>query len=427
MPSTLQRILPAPFRAKASPIEHIGHESGRISHLLMATPMRMLNDSFQSKVIRNLFNYIAEREIEMELVCKLEELGKVKHWIDTHTELKKYNLLPVPKTNSSTIWMRDRFEILGNPNNPGLKYLCPPDNSWGTPNIRYSHFSICNHAGFLMDPAPLQFAGGNIIVGASYILIGKDALQKNQALLLALGYPEDGIDDHIKTYFRDYWGQDKSIFFVGTEDPISLLTDHNESYSRTQSFQPIFHLDMFISPAGASNIQGKIGKLLVGEPLAIGQAQIPPNAQPKVFEEMIEHSLGDFEIVRNPLPIVKLEKSSRQNEFEGPLFEYEESVEPWIASDHFWATYNNTLIEVSRSEFKVWLPLYGKNANDSEEHLPETTPVNPSVLDQIDASMIAQWKSLGFKVVTFGNFNPFAISYGALRCLTKEIHRVKEE
>lgn len=423
MPTTLLRIPPAPFRAKVSHIVHIGHESGRISHLLMATPLRMLNDSFQRHVIRNLFNYLATNQIEIELVCKLNEIDRVRAWIEKHTELVDYHLIPVPKTNSSTIWMRDRFEILGHAENRGLKYLCPPDNSWSSQNIRYSHFAICNHAGFLLDPAPLQFAGGNIIVGETYILIGKDALEKNKKLLLALGYPEDGLEDHIKTYFQDYWGPGKSVIFVGTENPIDLITYPDESYSRTSSYQPIFHLDMFISPAGKSNIEGKIGKLLVGEPRAIADARIPPNARPEVFDEMIENSLNDFEIVRNPLPIVKLEESFQNYESEGPLFEYEEPVEPWIASNHFWATYNNTLVEVEGTGSKVWLPLYGKHANDSGLHPSKDIPANSSELDQIDASMIAQWKGLGFEVVTFGNFSTFAISYGALRCLTKEIHR----
>jgi hypothetical protein len=171
--------------------------------------------------------------------------------------------------------------------------------------------------------------------------------------------------------------------------------DIDRSIASEGSRQPVFHIDMFMTLAGATPEGTQ--RILLGDPVwasALIGLPLPEGFPVKAFEQ-IEFGLRlrGYEVHRNPLPFVY---------FDDP----EAKLREW-----FYASANNCWVECMGEArgCRVFLPEYG---------------FGPwAALKTTDDANAAVWEGLGFEVVRGGDFLPLADQLGSLNCVSRILDR----
>ena len=219
----------------------------------------------------------------------------------------------------------------------------------------------------------------------------------------------------------------------GTDRPIPLRefygTRENDVFyldiagDGAGTYQPIFHIDMFITLLGPDAV-------LVGSP-ALGDELLGLRS-PFALHDVYDNIAGKLaktglEVHRNPLvhrpeigpsfTVVELRFMANQPGNEALLDAVNDLLalgarESDIARVRTWhhVTWNNCLVENGAGVgHHVYLPTYG--------HFPNQE------LATIDAEMKALWEKLGFEVHMLGDFNAFARRQGVVHCIKKYLRR----
>src|SRR5262249_20135809 len=92
----------------------------------------------------------------------------------------------------------------------------------------------------------LYFQGGNVLELGDHVLIGKDYIQAN------LGRAHLETEEKILTAFKKVFGKD--IISMGRPE---LIPEEHRQYLGGGYYQPIFHIDMYITPTGKVGQSGK--------------------------------------------------------------------------------------------------------------------------------------------------------------------------
>ena len=129
---------------------------------------------------------------------------------------------------------------------------------------------------------PLEFQGGNVLIGDDFVLVGRDYLDDTVASIVRLGsvddFPYQGTaaerERAATALFRRAFDPDRSVHFLASR-PRDRRGDRvvrrdGERWLETVTGgqgarQPIFHIDMFISLAGRDASTGRY-LVLVGDP-----------------------------------------------------------------------------------------------------------------------------------------------------------------
>jgi hypothetical protein len=291
--------------------------------------------------------------------------------------------------------------------------------------------------------APLVFQGGNCLIGSDFWMLGKDYFVDTLELLQGQRPPvamPDGVSPEAfaRELFTKYVDSSRKLLLIGSKKPIPIReyigTKVGADYylevagGGVGTFQPIFHIDMFISLVGTNSL-GKF-ELLVGSP-ALADKMLgtrSPFALDDVYDS-IAKSLTDlgFAVRRNPLvhrptigksfTISKLKEIIAQPGFEALAIAVKElttvgATDTTVVQIRDWhhITWNNCLVENSASKGKhVYLPTFGHTSNAD--------------LKPIDSEMKAIWEALGFTVHMLGDFNKFAERQGVVHCIKKYLSR----
>ena len=251
--------------------------------------------------------------------------------------------------------------------------------------------------------APLHFQGGNLLIGDDFFLIGADYPA------ISLGYvgevvrprPGERPEELIRRLYGEYLDTTRRLLYVGSTLPVPAeqrrpVTIGGDSWEEVVyrgngegTVQPIFHIDMFITPAGRA-ADGRY-RLLVGDPRMAAEllGRSPsPYAMVEVFDDIAAGLAGEgFDVIRNPLPLAYVDDPAQRERL-------------W-----YFATGNNVLI----SGDTVYLPTYG---HGSWAELVATDEANERV-----------WKNLGYHVQPLADFHPFAENLGAVHCIKKYLVR----
>lgn len=291
--------------------------------------------------------------------------------------------------------------------------------------------------------APLIFQGGNCLIGSDFWMLGKDYFADTVELLQGqrppVTVPEgESPDDFARELFTKYVDSNRKLLLIGTKKPIPIReyigTKSGADYyldvagGGAGTFQPIFHIDMFISLIGM-NSQGKF-ELLVGSPALADKilGTKSPFSLDDVYDS-IAKSLADlgFSVKRNPLvhrptigqsfTLSKLKEFAAQAGYEALAPAVKELAAAGASDnttvrirDWHHITWNNCLVENSLSKGKhVYLPTFAHNPN--------------SDLKAIDNEMKSLWEDLGFTVHLLGDFNKFAERQGVVHCIKKYLSR----
>jgi hypothetical protein len=420
-----------------------------------------LTSSYSGSIERLLFSFPNWATTEIALTSAYQSLIKslrvgtkfivvhhtsvkttIENWFNQSGHQGNVTYVPVADYVSLTDWAEDAYVSLKDEAND-TSYLMEP---W---EFKRAGDALIADAveGFTdvkASQSPLIFQGGNCLVGGNFWFLGKDYFADTIDLLDENKRPPvkkpDGtsVEDFAKKLFTEYVDNSRKLILIGTKKPIPLRSyigtkTGQEFYIDIASggagtFQPIFHIDMFITLIG-ENEQGKF-ELFVGSPKLANELlnTQSPFALDDVYDT-IAKNLSDlgYLVHRNPIvhrptigesfKLSKLIEIASQPEYQSLLPAIEElkalgANDNSIVKIRDWhhITWNNCLVENSTKVGKnVYLPTFGYNEF--------------SDLKIIDDRMKTLWEQQGFIVNLLGDFNEFAKRQGVVHCIKKYINR----
>ncbi len=365
----------------------------------------------------------------------------VRSWFDEagHPE-SNVTYVPLPDYVSFTDWAEDGYVAVVDTADD-TAYLMEP---WEFPRAGDALISesVQEHVPLRSGQAPLIFQGGNCLIGDRFWLLGKDYFADSVALVEGDRPPVDvpsgtTAEAFVTQLFAEYVDAGRELVVVGTNRRIPVrqfygTRDGDEYYvdiagDGAGTFQPIFHIDMFITLVG-SRPDGDFD-VLVGSP-RLGD-QILGTRSPYALDDVYDTIAAQLEsrgmkVERNPLvhrpergrrfTLAQLreiaEKPGNETLLEavtelaaaGAKDETPVTVRAW----HH-VTWNNCLVENAASGRNVYLPTFGHGPNKD--------------LEAVDAAMKALWERRGFTVHMLGDFNGFARRQGVVHCIKKYLRR----
>jgi hypothetical protein len=350
--------------------------------------------------------------------------------------------VPLPDYVNLTDWAEDAYVAL---TEDGESYLMEPWTFRRGGDAMIAD-AVEEYTDVRASSAPLIFQGGNCLVGSDFWLLGKDYFADTIYLFNEpqppVGVGQNGDPRMLATEtFSRYVDATRRLILIGTRKPIPIVGHVGSKQdgvfyldvaaSGAGTFQPIFHIDMFLTLVG-ENGDGKF-EVLVGSPSLADErlGTTSPFALGAVYDDIAE-SLGreGFVVRRNPLvhrstlgrraTLPELTELTQRPGGESVALAIaqlrkagaDDSTEIQVRDWHH-ITWNNCLVENAGAMGKdVYLPTFGHEPYED--------------LAIIDAEMSELWESLGFTVHLLADFNPFARRQGVVHCIKKYVRRGSE-
>jgi len=366
---------------------------GRIEQVLFSIPSWVVRYQNQveirgtSALYRSVFETL-KRHVRFVVVTQQEGEPHLREWLTELGVQDRTDVVTIPNRTKLSVWAEDKFTVCSDES--GNRWLLHPfsEDRCGDATATKAIAELVGWE-YVEVEEPLQ--SGNILVGDDFMLVGADSAAAMSGL---------GIRDASRT-----------LHVIGSRIPVPGFKPSYDSRdisvegakwcelcyrgNSANTVQPVFHIDAFITLAG----RGASGRnrLLVGDPAMAAQvlgSNLPDHAMQAVFDDIaVQLDAAGFDVIRNPLPLVFQDNHISK------------------ARQWYFASANNALVEIDGPLKTVWLPTYGYGCWD--------------VLEATDRTNEEIWRELGFSVRTLGDFHPFAVNLGALRCMTKCLIRGK--
>lgn len=392
------RVLGDYLLAKSS--THIVSEhEGLIERLLITVPRdSKYEDGVDPKDARHFKTLLKHLggKVEYVILHSSNQRATIESWAaDAQIPAGRLRLVSSPVFNYS-IWAQDAYvALIGS---TGTSVLCE-----GVSFPRNEDMTIADDVATQTDIATvgsyLHFQGGNVLGGKDLTLMGMDYIQRNVGR-----YNLESMQDVLHA-FKKLWGS--NILPLG-----GLVADYDSIWWQNDvlsgyGYQPLFHIDMYVTPTG---VPGKNGKpiVLLGSPAkarevvgAWNEAGIRNGDVYDSFFELTEEQLSKhFDVRKIPLWLVRgnLGKSD------------------W--SDRYYVlTWNNAVVQNDGQTRKVLLPNFA-DAHDCVEY-----NVDRGVRQQLQAAAEHAWRELKFEVSVMDGLEELAYNLGSVHCMTKTLKR----
>lgn len=412
--------------------------SGSIEQLLLAIPAYGIDDARLARGYQSLVSALRVGTAFVVVVPESRQ-AEVEAWFAAAGHApESVTSVPLPDYVSFTDWAEDGYVALVDAAD-GTRFLVEP---WEFPRAGDALIAdaVEQRTDITSAQAPLIFQGGNCLIGGDFWLLGTDYFADTVDLLEGSRAPVAAprgtpVDDFVRRLFGDYVDADRELRLIGTRRPIPIRPFYGRregsdyfldlANGGTGTFQPIFHIDMFLTLVG--EMDGAF-TVLVGDP---SMARDVVGDAPYALQDVYDQIAGDLtawglRVLRNPLvhhpsiaqqlPVAALRAAAADDA--GLLLAVQElqaagagddtsiSVRDW---HHI--TWNNCLVEHTTANGgpHVYLPTFGYGDNAD--------------LAVIDDQMADLWAGLGFTVHRLGDFNEFARRQGVVHCIKKYLQR----
>ena len=353
----------------------LSNASGRIRHVFMVATRRL--PGFEQGMLERLLR-LAGTFQHISLAVHEADDAEFRNLVDGLGLAANVNVIAAPNGAALWPWPQDRVTVIrGGDGSTTVLGSDDPDDY-----TAYAAGRACGMDGAVALGSPQP--GGNILVDGKTCFVGAD-----------LCVPAIDTGRLIEVIACAPLARRGPVRFEMVPGDHSWRQDIDRSIAAEGSRQPIFHIDMFMTLAGATP-EGT-PRILLGDPVwasALIGLPLPEGFPVKAFEQ-IEFGLRlrGYEVHRNPLPFVY---------FDDP----EAKLREW-----FYASANNCWVECMEpaSGCRVFLPEYGFGP------WPE--------LKATDDANAAVWEGLGFEVVRGGDFLPLADQLGSLNCVSRILDR----
>ncbi len=382
----------------------ISDENGRIADILLTVPPyfnrnnpSLLVDPSDKRHLSTLIRlmYQADGDRHFTILCRANQISEIETWFsDLGISNTKYSL------NISvfdySIWAQDAYVALEDQNKNTI--ICE-----GVLFPRYDDHSIADDISAQTDNSAhqsyLYFQGGNILEVGDYILIGTDYIDEN------LGRAHLETEDKVLETFKKLFG--KPIISLGRTTPIPA---NHRQYLGGGYYQPIFHIDMYVTPTGKKATNGK-DIVVVASP-KLGRKAVEEQSKSTdydvYFDEAAQQLSQYFEVVRIPILPSKITFSQQGQ----------------TNSRYYYLSFNNAVLENYDGKSNIFLPTFTQDVtdylNDSSVSYYEGTVAKRQKLDDTATKV---WEDLGFIVHPMDGLEDLAIGWGSVHCITKTLKR----
>ncbi|MFK7943720.1 MAG: hypothetical protein AB8B85_12520 [Paracoccaceae bacterium] len=313
--------------------------------------------------------------------------AKVAEWVAKSGPGAEACLIEAPADLPFSLWTQDLFLARVNG-----ELVIPPHFD------RYRDLDaariLANGAGHPLAETTAYFEGGNIIPAGDLLLIGADLVTLNGGNAEALA---THIDESRRPLVLGTAAPVKPETTEPTERPAKGWTHTIHWKISEGSTQPMFHIDLFVAPAGEEH--DGTPRFLVGCPRRAARLLRHPD-RPHALADKFDEVAATLEkagarVIRNPLPLIWKDQPEKQHR-------------TW-----FHLPVNNVLIEDLGPQGRtVWLPGFASKT------WPEL-----SVVDNENAAI---WAMLGYSVTRIPGLMPLAENLGALHCMAKIVARAPD-
>jgi hypothetical protein len=412
---------------------------GRIEQILFAFPAWAVEDPESAAAYRSVIGALRPGT-EFVVVHSASARDTVEEWFRSAGHADAVTYVPLPDYVSFTDWAEDAYVGLADAIDD-TRYLMEPWEFQRAGDALIAD-AVEEFTGIQASQAPLIFQGGNCLIGDDFWFLGTDYFADSIALLRRGRAPvelPDGADvgAAVRRLFHDYVDAGRRLILVGTRKPIPVpdfrgRREGDEYFldlpsGGTGAFQPIFHIDMFVTLVGREHDRFVV---LVGDPAQGDEllGSTSPYDLREVYDQLAAAlSAAGFDVRRNPLvhrstPAQQLSladlRAIAEQEQDPALTQAVRELAAAGARDDTsvtvreWhhVTWNNCLVENSAADGRhVYLPTFGHGAD--------------SDLAVIDRHMTELWEGLAFEVHLLADFNSFARRQGVVHCIKKYLRR----
>jgi hypothetical protein len=292
-----------------------------------------------------------------------------------------------------TIWAQDAYVALRDRN--GGVVLCE-----GVSFQRGEDSTIADDIAAQSDISAIQsylfLQGGNILGGSDLTLIGIDYLWRNSTRF-GIRTIADAVSQFERLLGTPVLG------LGGTRSASFELLD--EGVLSGEGFQPIFHIDMYVTPTG---VIGQSGKPIVflGRPRKAKEVtghfsnvrRFDNDTYDRFFDETEEQLSQRFEVTTLPLWLT----SGNLND-------------PELDRKFYNLTWNNALVEHTATISRVLLPSYSGDAKQFG--------VDREVRRDLEQAAAGEWRAIGYEVTFMDGLEDLAYGDGSVHCMTKTLRR----
>lgn len=377
---------------------------GRIANILLTVPAYYdqknpteIIDPLDRSHFTTLLGHLSSAKRKYTVLCHAQQVQEVQDWFSRFDIPPENYALAISVFNYS-IWAQDAYLALSDTH--GTSWLAE-----GICFTRDHDMSVADDLSFQTDirvhQSHLYFQGGNLLATRDYVLVGMDYIRENEGRL------------HLETEERvtAAFGTlcSKPAIAVGRND---LILRRDRQYLGGGAYQPVFHIDMYVTSTG---IEGAAGKevLFVGSPALardiLGE-QKNSNDLDIYFDEVADQLSGYFDVRRMPLLPTQ--------------FNSKDSLFP----RHYYLSYNNALVESytknGREIRNVILPSYASGVAEFKKQRYLTAYYGDEQrYATLDKGAKSVWEEFGFQVYPMDGLEDLAMSWGSVHCMVKVLLR----
>lgn len=372
--------------------------NGRIENLLITVPsQRDKQGSFvvsprHKRHYQALIAGLGDNRI-YTVVCHPDIRSEIESWFSNSGHLNvKIDFVFSPKFDYS-IWAQDAYASVYD--NTGQSYLTE-----GVLFPRYDDMTIADDVAAQSSVAVLQsylyFQGGNILGSDEYTLIGQDYVWKNTGRI-HLESEQKVLDSFAKLFGT-------KIINVGGYNS-GAYQWYKDGILSGYGFQPIFHIDMYITPTGVIGDSGK-EIIMFGRPSKAkeitGKWSEDPNYDNNKYDQFFDETelkLSQyFEVKHLPLMLTV-----------GQLGGYASRKK------HYNLSFNNVVLENDGIDRNVVMTTYSQDANDFQ--------TVEGIRQDLEQASKEIWENVGFNVRLMDGMEDLAYGDGSIHCITKALKR----
>ncbi|MEO1492908.1 MAG: hypothetical protein AAFV19_12215 [Pseudomonadota bacterium] len=324
-------------------------------------------------------------EAEIDILVSPDAASEVQDWVRETGRPGPTRIVNAPPELDFSLWVQDVFAIRA-----GIPRLVMPAEFDRYHDLKAAAF-LADAAGLATERLDYAFEGGNVLACDDWLLIGGDGVGPDGADAHALAAALDPHRTPVVLECAEALPAEQTRPIPGQGAGWTETLYHCEFLGRRQ---PLFHIDLFVAPAGrtgAGQPQFLVGCPRMGAEM-LGHA-LPEHALAPAFDEIAAQlEAAGAAVLRNPMPLIWVDDVDKRHR-------------TW-----FHLPVNNVLVEdCGPAGRHVLLPCFAQD--------------DWSELDLIDAANRALWERLGFTVQPIPDLLPLAENRGALHCMCKVIER----
>jgi hypothetical protein len=352
-------------------------------------------DPNDARHFQGLLKQLSKHKRHYTILCHASQVKTVRRWFKT-ARITEYHIA-ISVFNYS-IWAQDAY----------LALTDDKKNTWLSESIcfiRDHDMSVADDVSMQTELKRMQsylyFQGGNVLQIGDFVVIGMDYILENQgrvfletqvkvlkAFEVLLGYP---------------------VIALGRKQ---LIPHKDRQYLGGGLFQPVFHIDMYVTP---TNKRGKKNReiVFVGSPRLAREILKEKTQEHDLdiyFDEAAEQ-LGHFFDVQR-LPLLPCQYMSKE----------------MTMARHYYLSYNNAIVESYEEKGKkydhVYLPAFEKSVRSfcNEPYVTQYYGTEKRYR-KLDTAARNIWESLGYTVFGMEGLEDLAMSWGSVHCIVKAVKR----